>query len=80
MKQTAVEWVLDCLIEKHSDGSFVWNTRADLEALFERAKEMEKDQLECAWNSSDQNMRFQFSSSAYKAITFKQWLENFKEE
>jgi len=44
------------------------------------AKEMEKEQLECAWNSSDQNMRFQFSSSAYKAITFKQWLENFKEE
>jgi hypothetical protein len=25
-------------------------------------------------------MRFQFSSSAYKAITFKQWLEKFKEE
>ena len=22
------------------------------------AKEMEKEQLECAWNSSDQNMRF----------------------
>ena len=44
------------------------------------AKEMEKEQLECAWNLSDQNMRFQFSSSAYKPITFKQWLENFKEE
>jgi hypothetical protein len=41
---------------------------------------MEKEQLECAWNSSDQNMRFQFSSSAYKAITFKQWLEKFKQE
>jgi hypothetical protein len=25
-------------------------------------------------------MRFQFSSSAYKGITFKQWLEKFKEE
>ena len=45
MKQTAVEWVLDCLIEKHSDGSFVWNTRADLEALFKQAKEMEKQQI-----------------------------------
>lgn len=44
MKQTAVEWVLDCLIEKHSNGSFVWNTRADLEALFEQAKEMESQQ------------------------------------
>ena len=86
-KQTAVEWLEDCLIEQHPNGSFVWNTRADLEALFKQAKEMEKQQigysvedLECAWNSSDQNMRFQFSSSAYKGITFKQWLEKFKQE
>lgn len=53
----------------------------------EQAKEMEKQQqgysvedLECAWNSSDQNMRFQFSSSAYKGITFKQWLEKYEHE
>jgi len=39
-----------------------------------------EEDLECAWSSSEQNMRFQFSSSAYKAITFKQWLEKFKEE
>lgn len=45
MKQTALGWVLDCLIEKHSNGSFVWNTRADLEALFEQAKEMEKQNI-----------------------------------
>jgi hypothetical protein len=77
---TAVEWLEDCLTEQYLNGKFVWNTRADIEALFQQAKEMEKHQLECAWNSSDQNMRFQFSSSAYKPITFKQWLENFKEE
>ena len=41
---TAVEWLVDCLIEKHPNGSFVWNTRADLEALFKQAKEMEKEQ------------------------------------
>ena len=39
-----------------------------------------EEDLECAWSSSEQNMRFQFSSSAYKGITFKQWLEKFKEE
>jgi hypothetical protein len=78
MKQTSVEWLEDCLTEQYPNGKFVWNTRADIESLFKRAKEMEKEQLECAWNSSDRNMRFQFSSSAYKALTFKQWLENFK--
>ena len=41
---TAVEWLEDCLTEKHSNGSFVWNTRADLEALFKQAKEIEKQQ------------------------------------
>jgi hypothetical protein len=47
----------------------------------EQAKLMyNEEDLECAWNSSEQNMRFQFSSSAYKGITFKQWLEKFKEE
>ena len=69
MKQTAVEWLEQLLFNKQ--GKF---TKGDIE----QAKEMEKEQLECAWNSSDQNMRFQFSSSAYKAITFKQWLEVFK--
>ena len=78
MKQTAVEWLFEQ----------VWITSGeDLPELLEQAKEMEKQQqgysvedLECAWNSSDQNMRFQFSSSAYKGITFKQWLEKFKQE
>lgn len=47
----------------------------------EQAKLMySEEDLECAWNSSDQNMRFQFSSSAYKGITFKQWLEKYEHE
>ena len=45
MKQTAVEWLEDCLTEQHPNGSFVWNTRADLEALFKQAKEMEKQNI-----------------------------------
>ena len=45
MKQTAVEWLEDCLTEQHPNGSFVWNTRADLEALFKQAKKLEKQQM-----------------------------------
>ena len=41
---TAVEWLEDCLTEQHPNGSFVWNTRADLEALFKQAKEIENQQ------------------------------------
>jgi hypothetical protein len=44
MKQTAVEWLEDCLREQYPNGKFVWNTRSDIEALFKRAKEMENQQ------------------------------------
>ena len=42
---TAVEWLEDCLTEQYPTGKFVWNTRADIEALFKRAKKMEKQQI-----------------------------------
>ncbi len=67
---TAVEF----LVNQLEQNKFITESQIHI------AKEMEKEQLECAWNSSDQNMRFQFSSSAYKPITFKQWLEIFKEK
>ena len=38
-----------------------------------------KNDLETAWNSSEQNMRFTFSSSAYKGIIFEQWYNSFKD-
>jgi hypothetical protein len=72
---TAVEWLHQKLAQS-SQEELVGN----INLWFKQAKEMEKEQLECAWNSSDQNMRFQFSSSAYKPITFKQWLEIYKKE
>jgi hypothetical protein len=81
MKQTAVEWLAEQL------PIYGYNVVTVFPELIEQAIEMEKQQqgyseedLKCAWDSSDQNMRFQFSSSAYKGITFKQWLEKFKEE
>ena len=43
--KTSVEWLEDCLTEQYPNGKFVWNTRADIEALFKRAKEMEKEQM-----------------------------------
>jgi hypothetical protein len=44
-QQTALEWLEDCLTEQYPNGKFVWNTRADIEALFKQAKEMEKEQI-----------------------------------
>lgn len=38
-----------------------------------------KDDLEIAWRSSEQNMRFQFSSSLYKGIIFEHWCNSFKD-
>ena len=38
-----------------------------------------KNDLETAWNSSEQNMRFKFSSSAYKGILFQHWFTSFKD-
>jgi len=55
MKQTAVEWLEDCLREQYPNGKFVWNTRADIEALFKRAKEMEKQQIIDAFECSPYN-------------------------
>ena len=84
MKQTAVEWLYNNLKSHFEhDGDLL----EVVQFSFEQAKEMEKQQqgysledLKCAWDSSDQNMRFQFSSSAYKPITFKQWLEKYEHE
>ena len=89
--KTAVEWLVSELKKYDSAGlkdqsNYVIEMPTHiLTELEEQAKEMEKEQqgysdehLECAWNSSEKNMRFQFSSSAHKAITFKQWLEVLK--
>lgn len=47
--------------------------------LLDEAEEIEKNNLQTAWASSSQNMHFQFSSSAYRPITFEQWYNSFKE-
>lgn len=44
----------------------------------EEKKYTEKD-MRTVWESSEQNMRLQFSSSWYKNITFEQWFDRFKD-
>jgi hypothetical protein len=75
--KTAVEWLEEIYLTIGIDRNVHFNQAKQME--IEQQGYSEED-LECAWNSSDQNMRFQFSSSAYKAITFKQWLEKYEHE
>jgi GTPase Era involved in 16S rRNA processing len=70
-KQTSVEFLREKLLELFED-----NLPFE---LLDEAEEIEKQNLKTAWASSEQNMRFQFSSSAYKGITFEQWYNSFKE-
>jgi hypothetical protein len=50
------------------------------ELCIEQAKEFEKEMLFQCWKASEQNMRSQFSSSAYKNITFDTWFKQFKKK
>ena len=77
---TAVEWLVDCLIEKHPNGSFVWNTRADLEALFKQAKEMEKEQGYSEAEVIKILYQFHYDLVNSNFDTKEEWLEKFKEE
>jgi hypothetical protein len=72
MAQSAVEW----LIEKHF-GS-IENCSPDFKNKINQAKEIEIELLEKVWKASEQNMRSQFSSSEYKNVTFKEFIEQFK--
>lgn len=74
MKQTAIQWLVNELYTK-----FEMRGNGDLfDEILEKAEQIQIEQLKNAWDASDTNMRNQFSSSAYKGITFNQWLEQFK--
>jgi hypothetical protein len=66
MKQTAVEWFVDLFKD---EPRFLNEFSLDIK----QAKEMEKQQAESIWKASQENMHRQFSSSAYKPITFEQF-------
>jgi len=67
----AVEWLEKCLTEQYPNGKFVWNTRADLEALFKQAKEMEKEQIIEAYDKGEFNCGMNESAEEYYNKTFK---------
>ena len=49
-------------------------------AKWNQERSYSEEDMQTAWNSSEQNMRFTFSSSLWKNITFEQWLEQFKKK
>ena len=69
--KTSVEWLEDCLTEQYPNGKFVWNTRADIEALFKQAKEMEKQQIIDAYDKGEFNCGMNESAQEYYNKTFK---------
>ena len=69
--ETAVEWLVEQLR--------IQTTIYRQEQIIEIAKEIETQQAKGIWKASEENMRRQFSSSAYKPITFEQWYNSFKE-
>jgi hypothetical protein len=68
MKQT----VFKSIVERLYDGFF--NKQEE-----EHYIELEKQQMKQVWMAADQNMHRQFSSSAYKPISFEQYYkENYE--
>jgi len=49
-------------------------------AKWQQERSYSEEDLECAWSSSEQNMRYSTWYPAYKGITFKQWLEKYEHE
>ena len=51
--ETAVEWLIKQLGENQLNGLYVINTLEDVKNVFEKAKEMEKEQIRDAFNAGD---------------------------
>jgi hypothetical protein len=51
MKQTAVEWFFNALIENQD------KTHKQIESIFQQAKEMEKEQIKNAWIATDNELQ-----------------------
>ena len=70
MKTTAVEW-----LEEQMPTAF--KNLAINKQLIEQAKQKENQQSKKIWDSAQYDMRKQFRSSAYKGMTFEEWLEQY---
>jgi len=78
--KTAVEWLQDCLTEQYPNGSFVWNTKADLEALFNQAKKMENQQCYSVEEVAIAFNEGQAHSVTGKLVDGKKWVKTHKKE
>ncbi len=45
MKQTAVEWFMEQIASKDSNGFYIIDSLEDVKNVFEQAKKMEKEQI-----------------------------------
>lgn len=89
-KQTAVKSLINEIlieVDKYDDegnviGIDYWNAFKDCTSLLKyvnKAKELEKERAKEIWKASQENMHRQFSSDAYKPITFEQFYsENYE--
>lgn len=48
---TAVEWFIEQISEKQSNGLYVIDTLEDVKRIFEKAKQMEKEQIMSAYKA-----------------------------
>ena len=55
MEQTAVEWLIKQLGENQLNGLYVIDTLEDVKNVFEKAKEMEKQQIFDTWDNGFDN-------------------------
>lgn len=72
---TTIELLVDIMIKQGYFNATKPLTFTNLDHLQNQAKELEKEQLHKVWKASEQNMRSQFSSSAYKNVTFDEYYE-----
>jgi len=64
-------------------GSLLWKyliSLIELGAKWQQERSYSEEDMKTAWDSSEQNMRFTFSSSMYRNISFEQWFEQFKKK
>jgi hypothetical protein len=71
MKQTAVEWFMEKIGEKQSNGFYVIDTLQDVQNVFEQAKEMFQKQIEDAWHDGNYRYSGAGDSETYYDETFK---------
>lgn len=50
----------------------------DFTNKWQQERSYNEEDMQVAWNSSEQNTRLQFGGSWYKNISFEKWLDRFK--